>query len=902
MKRNVMKVVRGAVLAAGLLLSVQSPLAAPGDGYWSTSGSKIVDSSGNVVRMTGANWFGFETSNQMPHGLWSVNYKTFLDTVKSMGITTIRLPYSDDIMANGAVGGINTYVNPELTGVTTLQLMDTLIAYCGQLGIRVFLDRHRPDSGGQSKLWYTGTVSEATWIKNMQTLAARYKGNPTVVGFDLHNEPHADGTEPQATGACWGCGDTTRDWRLAAERGGNAVLQANPDLLIIVEGVSCPSGGTPNYWDNIPDPECGWWGGNLSQAGQYPVRLSNPNKLVYSAHDYGMSVYNGQTWFTDPTFPATLEPYWDSMWGYLQKQNIAPVLVGEFGSTLQDPKDQVWLPKLLQYMQTTGMSWTYWCLNPNSGDTKGLFLDDWTTIDHVRYDVIKPFLVPLGSGPVQTNYTLTVTKSGDGAGTVTASSGVNCGTVCSASYASGTVVTLTAAATSPATFGGWSGACSGTASTCAVTMSAAKTVTATFAAAPVQTYTLSVTLAGVANGGTVTLSPPGGSYPAGTSVTLTATPAAGNTFGGWSGACTGSSATCVVTMSANQTVTATFTAVPPPTYTLSVARQGNASGTVSGSGGILCGTTCSADFPSGTVVTITATPAAGGTFAGWSGACTGTAQTCTLTMSQAQSAVATFNSCCSTITLTVNKAGTGSGTVTSSTGGINCGGTCSATYASGTAVTLTATIAAGSTFSGWSGACTGTASTCVVTMTAAQTVNATFNATPCCNGLTVTKAGTGTGTVTSSTGSINCGTTCSATINSGTTVTLTATATSPSTFTGWTGGCTGTAATCVVTVNAAVSVTATFDAVPQNTPCSNPVTFTNNTNNFNTTNAVCYRTQQKVNGWGCSNFTGRTVSVNGGTATGTCGAGPFPLGTASDGYTYFSVTAGSYPWASIYIW
>jgi endoglucanase len=82
----------------------------------------------------------------------------------------------------------------------------------------------------------------------------------------------------------------------------------------------------------------------------------------------------------------------------LIKQNIAPVLIGEFGSTLEDPKDKIWLPKLLQYAQDIGASWTYWSLNPNSGDTKGLLLDDWKTIDSVRYNVVKPFLVPLAGG------------------------------------------------------------------------------------------------------------------------------------------------------------------------------------------------------------------------------------------------------------------------------------------------------------------------------------------------------------------------------------------------------------------------------------------------------------------------------------------------------------------------
>ena len=103
-------------------------------------------------------------------------------------------------------------------------------------------------------------------------------------------------------------------------------------------------------------------------------------------------------------------------------------------------------------------------------------------------------------------------------------------------------------------------------------------------------------------------------------------------------------------------------------------------------------------------------------------------------------------------TLTVAKSGTGTGTVDSSPGGITCGSTCSATYTSGTSVTLSATPATGSTFTGWSGACTGTGS-CAVVVDANKSVTATFAlSTPTTYALTVTKAGTGTGTVTSSTG------------------------------------------------------------------------------------------------------------------------------------------------------
>ncbi|HYD41729.1 MAG TPA: lytic polysaccharide monooxygenase [Anaeromyxobacter sp.] len=344
----------------------------------------------------------------------------------------------------------------------------------------------------------------------------------------------------------------------------------------------------------------------------------------------------------------------------------------------------------------------------------------------------------------------------------------------------------------------------------------------------------------------------------------------------------------------------------PTSYTLGVTKSGTGSGTVTSSpAGVNCGATCSASFTSGTSVVLSAAAAAGSTFAGWSGACTGTAATCTVSMTQARTVTATFNSTSTTsYTLSVTKAGTGAGTVYSTPAGITCGATCSASFPSGTVVTLVGDVAAGSSFAGWSGACTGTGP-CTVTMSQARSVSATFNTTSGTTyALTVTKSGTGSGTVTSNPVGISCGSTCSATFNSGVSVTLTATAASGSTFSGWSGACTGTSATCVTTMTAARSVGAAFGggSTGGTTPCSNPITFTSQSGNFNTTGAVCLRTSMTVRGWGCSNFAGRTVSVNGGTATATCGAGPFPLPKHTDGYTYFSVTAGQYPWASLYAW
>jgi len=341
----------------------------------------------------------------------------------------------------------------------------------------------------------------------------------------------------------------------------------------------------------------------------------------------------------------------------------------------------------------------------------------------------------------------------------------------------------------------------------------------------VGTNNLTVTDMGTGTG-TVTSTPAGISCPSSclapfsdnSSVTLTATAAAGSTFAGFSANCVPANPqtnppTCVVPIvTSDVTVTATFNT--GSSETLTVTKAGTGTGTVtSNPAGISCGATCSASFTSGQVVVLTAAAASGSTFAGWSGAgCTGMG-TCSVTMSAAEGVTATFNTTTSNFTLTVTKAGTGAGTVRSTPAGINCGATCSASFASGTPITLTATASDGSTFTGWgAGPCEGTG-TCTFTITAGTTVVANFAQSTNNFTLSVNEAGTGTGTVTSSPAGINCPTTCSASFTSGQVVTLTATAASGSTFAGWSGvaGCPGTG-TCTVTVSAAVTVTATFNS------------------------------------------------------------------------------------------
>ena len=243
-----------------------------------------------------------------------------------------------------------------------------------------------------------------------------------------------------------------------------------------------------------------------------------------------------------------------------------------------------------------------------------------------------------------------------------------------------------------------------------------------------------------------------------------------------------------------------------PVYPLRVTRAGTGDGSVSSlPAGIECSVTCTADFTAGTVVTLTAAPKPDSVFAGWIGAGCGNTDSCVVTMDAAKSVAAVF-SALSQPTLIVNKDGTGSGSVTSSPVGIACGASCLAGFAQGVVVTLTATAEPFSAFSGWSGAGCSGADICVITMDTAKMVTATF--TYVTHPLTVTKTGSGTGTVTSNPAGIACGPTCTASL--GGVVTLTAVADIGSSFTRWNGaGCHG-SGPCVLTMDAAKTITATF--------------------------------------------------------------------------------------------
>lgn len=275
--------------------------------------------------------------------------------------------------------------------------------------------------------------------------------------------------------------------------------------------------------------------------------------------------------------------------------------------------------------------------------------------------VVVAALLVARADAVSLHNTLVVDKAGTGAGHVGSTPAyIDCGNVCYASLPTeetgGVPLVLRATPAPGSTFTGWSGACAGSAPSCTLELIDSAWVTAIFDVATTPTsFPLAV---GRTGDGTVTSDPPGiacgadctESFTTGASLSLAAAPAAGFSFAGWEGDCSGAGA-CTLTMDGPKTVTANFTPLPSPTpppppppqmFPLAVGKSGT--GTVtSDPPGINCGSVCAASFPSGTDVSLTATPAPGSAFTRWSGGCDGTGATCTVRVDGARSIVALFN-------------------------------------------------------------------------------------------------------------------------------------------------------------------------------------------------------------------------------------------------------------------
>jgi hypothetical protein len=426
-----------------------------------------------------------------------------------------------------------------------------------------------------------------------------------------------------------------------------------------------------------------------------------------------------------------------------------------------------------------------------------------------------------------TQKTLSVLFEGLGQGRVTSDpAGVDCTANCLVQFPTGTTVSLTATAAPGSVFAGWStqpfpGDCSGSAPNCTLAMTDGRIARPRFDLLPPVEHRLDVFLDGSGQG-RVTSTPgfidcPGTcamDYLEGTEVILTATAQPGSVFDHWSGDCTGSSPSCTLLMDGARNAHAHFEAIPQ--HVLTVTLAGDGEGGVTGSPGNLdCPGACTETYEEGTEVVLLATAQPGSVFDHWSGDCTGTSPSCTLSMDAARSTQAHF----ATIpeySLGVSLAGDGQGRVTGSPGGIDCPGNCAATYEEGADVVLLAAALPGSVFDHWNGDCGGDEAECVLGMDADRDATAHFTLAPQAQQLEVALDGPGTGQIASEPAGIDCPGSCAASFAFGTPITVFAQAQPGSVFSGWQDpNCSDSGtAPCLVTMDEARLVIGRFEPDP----------------------------------------------------------------------------------------
>ncbi|CZT18936.1 related to endo-beta-1,4-glucanase [Ramularia collo-cygni] len=356
-----------------------------------TSGRYIVDNDGQRVKLASINWYGASDIFHVAGGLDIRHRDEIAATIRSMGFNSVRFPYSDQMVMENRIIPVELIAanldllddydlkqphkelhlqkNNDITGPRALDVFNACVESLTKAGLAVIINDHITnahwcdgfnlcDSSWKNDHLGFCKIKQTTesWIANWQTIMRPFIDNPLVVGADLRNEPRG----------LWGT-MTWNSWATAAEKASEALLEMQPNWLMIVEGTSSAN--------------------DCSGAKARPVELSLPNRLVYSAH-----VYSWSGWGSIPSVPYSKRPYesfakdMHRKWGYLLDNDIAPVWVGEFG-TNSDADDQgarhYW-ESLMKSLTSYDADWGYWALNPrkpenNDIESYGLLMDDWKT-------------------------------------------------------------------------------------------------------------------------------------------------------------------------------------------------------------------------------------------------------------------------------------------------------------------------------------------------------------------------------------------------------------------------------------------------------------------------------------------------------------------------------------------
>lgn len=378
--------------AAGIRSGVrpQAGSCGPDYGYLTTNGHWIVSASNPSckVRLAGVTWYGFQSTNFVLAGLDFKPIDVILKTIANLGFNSVRIPLSDQLVKYNSKIVINPkWMKAEPPAfrrhLHPLTLLDRVVAQAKADHLMIILDNHfskarnasdvanhsnaRPRASRRTArrasssyacrattacpLWYGAGYTQRQWIADWVSLTKRYLNNPTVIGYDLRNEPHTNWQGHNWNlhdylngGATWGpcpkrlCGSMagqykpSSNWIAGAEAGGNAILKINPHLLMFVEGTQLYP--KPSAKRKV---EPYWWGSILKGVALHPVRFDVPNQLVYSPHEWGPWKCCGdesQREFGSKTTYKSVVKIFTENWAYIlnDKTVEAPIWLGEFNT------------------------------------------------------------------------------------------------------------------------------------------------------------------------------------------------------------------------------------------------------------------------------------------------------------------------------------------------------------------------------------------------------------------------------------------------------------------------------------------------------------------------------------------------------------------------------------------
>jgi endoglucanase len=384
-----------AMLLLPLVLALTPPpahgAAATADGGWvaplSTRGRYVVDATGARFTLRSANWHGAsgtwngsgdeavdanhhagENANRIPIGLDRAPLPDIVRSLRDLGLNSVRLPFSNEMLTDAQpVPDAAVAANPALRGLTPLHIYDRVVTALTGADFAVILNNHTNTTrwccGVDGNERWNASQSVQKWEDDWLTMVRRYRDNPRVVGADLYNEVRRTVLDDPN----WGLGDD-HDWFQASQHLGDRILaEANPDLLVIVEGIN---------WTGIPVDGFAHERPTLKPVRTLSHTLVRSDKLVYSAHfyDYTGPNHSGATGTGETSDPRYADLTRDELFAVLQRDAFyvsgtsgrhftAPVWISEFGigagSAAGSPQ-RAWFGNFVDYLIQQDADFAYW--------------------------------------------------------------------------------------------------------------------------------------------------------------------------------------------------------------------------------------------------------------------------------------------------------------------------------------------------------------------------------------------------------------------------------------------------------------------------------------------------------------------------------------------------------------